>query len=140
MSGCCARLDVRSRNSRCPYYKVRQPMYRITGHYPMVVSVGGPLTGSNFAWVMEGWLVDGDVQPPRDDDVAMKATTRAGSDSPAMGERGAVASRTPVPCRRRWRSLGCRPVVLDGHCPATPITDFQRQHRRNVERLALYAR
>ena len=60
--------------------------------------------------------MDGDVPAARgDDDVAMK------DDGPCrfrqvyrMGERGPSAAATPVPCRcrrRRWRSLGCRPVV-----------------------------
>ena len=49
-------------------------MYRITGHYPMVVpNMAGPLNRKQFVWVMEPWLVDADVPAARgDDNVATK--------------------------------------------------------------------
>ena len=80
-------------------------MCRITGHYPVVVSVGrGQAEAaeqeaiSYGSW--SGWLVDRDVPADRgDDDIAMKG------DAPyrfrqvqRMGERGAVG-QSPHPYR-----------------------------------------
>ena len=71
-------------------------MYRITAHYPIVVSVGRGREQEAISYgSWSGWLVDGDVPAARcDGDVAMK------DDHPCrfrqvywMGERGAVGRR-----------------------------------------------
>jgi len=59
-----------------------EPMYRITGHYPIVSPSGlGPEIGQQLAHgSQERWLVDGDVGAGRSDDEigpARPRTTRA---------------------------------------------------------------
>lgn len=91
-------------------------VYRITAHYPMVVSVGRDTYEKFRSW--SGWLVDGDVLAARgDNDVAIKGDDMPVQTTPADGKLGAIGqpphpvgypgspgARIPMWC---WRAGGC---------------------------------
>jgi hypothetical protein len=81
--------------------------------------------------------VDRDVPADRDDDdVAMKGDAHTGSDRFSGWASGVLSAS------RRTRTVSSPPLAITGlpsrSTPtaialATPVTEFQRQHRRNVE-------